>query len=80
MMEKYTVSFRINADKVTALDTLAHALNRDRSHLLNEAVAAYLEAQGWQVEQIEKSLRQADEGQLMPHAKVKLIARKWRRG
>jgi predicted transcriptional regulator len=79
-MDKHTVSFRIDADKINALDTLAEALDRDRSHLLNEAVAAYLEAQRWQVEQIEKSLRQADEGKLVPHAKVKQMARRWRRG
>jgi predicted transcriptional regulator len=77
-MDKHTVSFRIDADKVTALDTLAEALDRDRSHLLNEAVSAYLEAQRWQVEQIEKSLRQADSGKLMTHARVKQMARKWR--
>jgi predicted transcriptional regulator len=79
-MDKHTVSFRIDADKVSALDTLAEALDRDRSHLLNEAVAAYLDAQRWQVEQIQKSLRQADKGDLVPHAKVKQMARKWRRG
>jgi len=79
-MDKHTVSFRMDADKVNALDTLAEALDRDRSHLLNEAVDSYLEAQRWQVEQIEKSLRQADEGKLVSHAKVKQMARKWRRG
>jgi predicted transcriptional regulator len=77
-MDKHTVSFRIDADKVTALDTLAEALDRDRSHLLNEAVAAYLEAQSWQVEQIKKSLRQANAGKLLTHAQVKQMARKWR--
>jgi predicted transcriptional regulator len=79
-MDKHTVSFRIDADKVNALDTLAQALDRDRSHLLNEAVAAYLDAQRWQVEQIQKSLRQADEGKLVSHSKAKQMARKWRRG
>ena len=77
-MEKHTVSFRIDADKVTALDTLAEALDRDRSHLLNEAVAAYLEAQQWQVEEIKKSLRQANAGKLVSHDRVKQMARKWR--
>jgi len=77
-MEKHTVSFRIDADKVTALDTLAEALERDRSHLLNEAVSAYLETQQWQVEEIKKSLRQANAGKLVPHARVKQMARKWR--
>jgi len=79
-MEKHTVSFRIDADKVSALDSLAEVLDRDRSHLLNEAVSAYLEAQQWQVEQIQKSLRQADAGKLVPHSKVMQTARKWRRG
>lgn len=77
-MDKYTVSFRIDADKVTALDTLAEALDRDRSHLLNEAVSAYLEAQDWQVEQIKKSLRQAEQGKLLTHSRVKQMARQWR--
>jgi predicted transcriptional regulator len=77
-MEKHTVSFRIDVDKVAALDTLAEALERDRSHLLNEAVSAYLETQQWQVEEIKKSLRQANAGKLLPHARVKQMARKWR--
>jgi predicted transcriptional regulator len=77
-MDKHTVSFRIDADKVTALDTLAEALERDRSHLLNEAVSAYLEAQQWQVEEVKRSLRQANAGKLLTHAKVKQMARKWR--
>jgi predicted transcriptional regulator len=79
-MEKNTISFRIDADKVLALDELANALDRDRTHVLNEAVNAYLEAQRWQVEQIEKSLKQADDGKLLPHTKVKRMAQKWRRG
>ena len=78
-MDKHTVSFRIDADKVHALDNLAQALDRDRSHLLNEAVAAYLETQRWQIEQVENSLHQANEGKLIPHDKVKQMARKWRR-
>jgi predicted transcriptional regulator len=78
-MNKHTVSFRIDANKVSALDSLAQALDRDRSHLLNEAVSAYLDAQQWQVEQIQKSLRQAEMGKLVPHSKVKQMARTWRR-
>jgi predicted transcriptional regulator len=78
-MDKHTVSFRLGADKVEALDSLAEALDRDRTYLLNEAVAAYLEVQRWQIEQIEKSLHQADQGELLAHNKVKKMARNWRR-
>ena len=78
-MKKHTVSFRLDADKVSALDTLAEAQDRDRTYLLNEAVAAYLDVQQWQIEQIHKSLRQADAGEGIPHSKLKKTARNWRR-
>jgi predicted transcriptional regulator len=61
-MEKQTISFRIDSDKVNALDVLARALDRDRTYLLNEAVAAYLDVQRWQLEHIKASVKQADAG------------------
>ena len=78
-MDKQTISFRIEPDKLDALDSLADILDRDRTYLLNEAVTAYLEVQQWQIEQIEKSLKQANAGDLVPHRKVKEMAARWRR-
>ena len=78
-MDKQTISFRIEPSKLEALDSLANALDRDRTYLLNEAVTAYLEVQQWQIEQIEKSLKQADAGELVPHKKAKEMAARWRR-
>lgn len=79
-MDKRTLSFRIDSDKAGALDTLAEALDRDRSYLLNEAVTAYLDVQHWHLEQIKAGLRQADAGTLVDHAVVKTaMARKRRR-
>ena len=77
-MEKQTISFRIDGDKVEALDTLAEALDRDRTYLLNEAVSAYLEVQRWHVEQIERGIHQADAGKLVDHSKVKKMVAGWR--
>jgi predicted transcriptional regulator len=79
VMDKQTISFRLDAHKVAALDSLAEALDRDRSYLLNEAVRAYLEIQHWQTEHIAVSLQQADVGQLVSHAEVKKAAGRWRR-
>jgi len=70
-MEKQTISFRIDSDKVNALDVLAKTLDRDRTYLLNEAVAAYLDVQRWQLEQIKASVKQADAGRLIDHRKQK---------
>lgn len=78
-MEKQTITFRIDSDKVGALDKLAEALDRDRSYLLNEAVDAYLDVQQWQLEHIRASIKQADTGKFISHEEVKKMAAKWRR-
>ena len=73
---KKTVSFRLEPEKVAALDRLAKAQTRDRTFLLNEAVDAYLDVQRWQIEHIQEGLRQADAGMGTNHEKVRA---KWRR-
>jgi len=78
-MDKQTVSFRLDTDKLSALDTLAEALDRDRTFLLSEAVAAYLEVQQWHIQQIKAGIRQADGGELIDHRRVKKLVARWRR-
>jgi predicted transcriptional regulator len=47
-----------------ALDELGRALDRDRSYLVNEAVAQFIEAQeGWAAH-LREGLRQADAGEI----------------
>ncbi len=78
-MEKQTISFRIESDKVAALDALAGSLERDRTYLLSEAVAAYLETQQWHLGQIKAGLAEAGSGRVVDHRKVKAMASKWHR-
>jgi len=78
-MDKQTVSFRLDTDKVEALDDLAEALDRDRTYLLNEAVDAYLEIQEWQIEHLKASIKEADAGKFIEHEGVRKMAAKWRR-
>jgi predicted transcriptional regulator len=78
-MDKQTISFRLDSEKVDALDVLAKALDRDRTYLLNEAVAAYLDMQQWQLEHLKKSIKQADANQFVEHQEVKKMAAGWRR-
>ncbi len=51
------VYFRLDADKLEALDAIACSSNRSRSYLLNEAVAHYLDLQAYQENLIEQGLR-----------------------
>jgi predicted transcriptional regulator len=73
---KKTISFRLEPQKVAALDKLAKAQTRDRTFLLNEAVDAYLDVQRWQIKHIQEGLRQANAGMGTDHEEVRA---KWRR-
>jgi predicted transcriptional regulator len=75
-----TVSFRTEARKVKALDSLATSQKRDRSYLLNEAIDQYLDLQRYHIQLIEEGIRQADAGELLDHEQVeKLVVRPRRR-
>ena len=73
---KKTISFRLEAEKVAALDELAKVQTRDRTFLLSQAVDAYLDVQRWQIEHIKEGLRQPDSGMGADHEEVRA---KWRR-
>ena len=79
IMDKQTISFRLEADKVSALDELAQFLDRDRTYLLAEAVQAYLDLQQWHLEQIRAGIAEADAGKVIDHRKMKAMASRWRR-
>jgi predicted transcriptional regulator len=46
-------------------------MNRDRSYVLNEAVATYLEMYQWQTEEIQKGIAEADAGDFASDEEVK---------
>ncbi len=56
------ISFRIESDRVAELDAIAKSLDRDRSHLLNEAVDSYLNQQRRLFAIVNKGLRASKNG------------------
>ena len=78
-MDKQTISFRMESDKVAALDALADSLDRDRTYLLSEAVQAYLDLQRWQLDEIRAGLEDADADRVVHHQKIRAMAARWRR-
>jgi len=56
------ISFRIASERVAELDSIATALDRDRSHLLNEAVESYLNQQRRLVAMVKEGLRASKNG------------------
>jgi predicted transcriptional regulator len=77
MSSPRTISFRIPADKITELDTLAKAMDRDRSYLLNEAVENYLNEQRRIVALIETGLEASQQGNLIDDDDVAVMVDSW---
>jgi predicted transcriptional regulator len=65
-----TISFRADAEKIAALDTLAAAQDRPRSYLINEAITNYLELQAYQDELVRKGLEEVRAGRVVSHEDV----------
>lgn len=69
-MKRGNISFRVDENKIAALDAVAAALDRDRSYVLNEAILAYLSLYQWQIGHIREGLKQADEGKFATEEEV----------
>jgi predicted transcriptional regulator len=61
-MEQVTTTVRLDAETVTFLDELARNEERDRSYLIRQAIANYLELRKWQIEEIKQAIKEADTG------------------
>ncbi|MEH2089578.1 CopG family ribbon-helix-helix protein [Nostoc sp.] len=70
-MSKKNITFWIDSDRKAALDAIAVAMNCDRNHILNEAVATYLEMYQWQTEEIQKGIAEANTGDFADDEEVK---------
>jgi len=73
------ISFRIAPEKVAQLDSIAKAMDRDRSYLLNEAVENYLSEQQRFAAMVEEGLEASRKGELIDHEDVGRMIDSWAR-
>ena len=66
-----TISFRLDAEKVEALDAVAEHTQRDRTFLLNEAVDAWLDLYHYQEQLVAAGMRDAQEGRYVDSAEMR---------
>jgi len=78
-MATEALTVRIQPETRKALDAIAEALDRDRSHVVNDALAAYVETHRWQVEHIRQGLREAEAGKFVAERDVKKVIARLRR-
>lgn len=61
-MKEGVFTVRIDPHKQKQLDALAKQLDRSRNYLVNQAIDEFLDVYGWQIEQIETGLAEAQRG------------------
>ena len=77
--EVTTLSVRIDVDTQKRLEALAKRSRRSKSFLAAEAIAAFVEAESWQLDEIQTALKELDEGRSVPHKDVANWLRTWGR-
>ncbi len=74
-----TLTVRIDPEIREALDAIAGTLDRDRSYVVKQALAAYVEMHQWQIKHIRQGLREAEAGKFVPQAEAQKVIRRLRR-
>lgn len=72
-----TLSVRIDSDTKTQLEALAKRARRSKSFLAAEAITAYVEAEIWQLDEIQAGLRELEKGRAVAHKDVSKWLRSW---
>jgi predicted transcriptional regulator len=71
------LSVRIDAKTKKDLEALAKQARRSKSFLASEAITAFVEAERWQLAEIERGLKEVDGGRGVAHADVAAWLRSW---
>jgi RHH-type transcriptional regulator, rel operon repressor / antitoxin RelB len=74
-----TLSVRIDTDTKKRLEALAKRARRSKSFLAAEAIAAFVEAESWQLDETQAGLDELDAGRGVAHKDVTNWLRSWGR-
>lgn len=72
-----TLSVRIDPHTKKRLAALAKRARRSKSFLAAEAITAFVEAESWQLDEIQAGLNELDDGRGVGHRKVSTWLRSW---
>jgi len=72
-----TINVRVPASVYEKLEALANATARTKSFVTLEALSVYLEAQSWQVQDIEAGLAEAERGDFASDTEVNAVFAKY---
>lgn len=69
-MTSSTMTVRLGSDMKERLELLAEMTHRSKSYLAAQAINEFLITQEWQLIEIKKGIKEADEGHLVDHASI----------
>ncbi len=72
-----TLSIRIDAETKKRLDALSKRSKRSKSFLAAEAIAVYVEAEEWQLKEIQAGIAELESGREVSHKKASNWLRSW---
>jgi len=72
-----TLSIRLDPETKKRLDALAKRSKRSKSFLAAEAIAAYVDAEAWQLGEMQAGLAELEEGNTIGHEKVAKWLKYW---
>jgi RHH-type transcriptional regulator, rel operon repressor / antitoxin RelB len=74
-----TLSVRIDTNTKKRLEALAKRARRSKSFLAAEAIAAFVEAESWQLDETQAGIDELDAGRGVAHTDVASWLRSWGR-
>ena len=75
-----TLSIRLATSTKNRLEALARKSRRSKSFLAAEAIAAYVEAESWQLAETAAGIADLDQGRTAPNDRVATWLRSWGKG
>ena len=72
-----TLSLRIDEETKARLEALAKRSRRSKSFLAAEAIASYVEAESWQLDEVAVGLDDLEQGRTVGHEAVTDWLRSW---
>lgn len=74
-----TLSVRIDTETKKRLEALARRARRSKSFLAAEAIAAFVDTESWQLDEIHAGLKELDKSRRVAHKDVAIWLRSWGR-
>jgi RHH-type transcriptional regulator, rel operon repressor / antitoxin RelB len=79
MADSTILTLRVDEKLKKKLDKLAKSTQRSRSFLAAEAIRDYVELNEWQIQEIQKGIREADAGNFATDEEIAAMRKKWKR-